>query len=155
MKMGPIGKIPPAAYKALCSAFSSKLRIAQLNAEASFTMKKKVELLMRTMIMTKAEAQPLCRQITRNTALNMVAGKVKVAEERRIQWTTFHNLDLWFSTWESTLDEIGFLEEDEFGNKRIRECMLKNILNFDETSLSLDGSTVTRGGRPATVFEDP
>ena len=33
--------------------------------------------------------------------------------------------------------------------------MLTNILNFDKTALSFDGSTITRGGRPSVSFEDP
>ncbi|KAL7445324.1 hypothetical protein ACHAXH_007798, partial [Discostella pseudostelligera] len=155
MKMGPVGKLPPVAYKALCTALSSKLRINQLNAKGSYTINKQVQLIMTAMGMSKAEATPLWKRVCRDTALDMVAGKVKVAEERRVQWTTFHNLDLWFSSWESTLDELGFFEIDDEGRKIIPESKLRNILNFDETSLSLDGSTITRGGRPPCAFEDP
>ena len=32
---------------------------------------------------------------------------------------------------------------------------LRQILNFDETSLSLDGSSINRGGRPAAYWFDP
>jgi hypothetical protein len=36
----------------------------------------------------------------------------------------------------------------------IAEDKLRNILNFDETCLSLDGSTLKRGGRPAACRSD-
>ena len=41
------------------------------------------------------------------------------------------------------------------GERLIPEHQLKNILNFDETCLSLDGSTLKRGGRPVACRTDP
>ena len=52
-------------------------------------------------------------------------------------------LDLWFDAWEKVLGETGFFETDISGNHTILDCRLHNILNFDETSLSLDGSTIS------------
>ena len=86
----------------------------------------------------------------------MVAGKVKHAEERRVKWTTHYNLELWFEGWEKVLNELGFFEENSTSSDRvIPEHQLRNILNFDETCLSLDGSTISRGGRPPAVSHDP
>lgn len=85
MKMGPVGQLPPVVYKALCTAISSKLRINQLNAKGSFTINKQVQLIMMTMGMSKAEATPLWKRVSRDTAFDIVAGKVKFAEERRVQ----------------------------------------------------------------------
>jgi hypothetical protein len=85
----------------------------------------------------------------------MKASKVKYAEERRVEWTTFYNLNLWFSSWEKILDELGFFERDSVDNNIIPNSKLMNILNFDETCLSLDGSMIGQGGHPPVVFEDP
>ena len=85
----------------------------------------------------------------------MVAGKVKCAEERRVKLTTYYNLDLWFSSWEQTLNDLGFFEYDSYNNRSIPDHMLSNILNFDETALSFDESTITQGGHPSFAFEDP
>ena len=72
-----------------------------------------------------------------------------------MKWTTFQNLDLWFDSWEKVLDELGFFEVDAAtGKKFIPKHKLKDIINFDETCLSLDGSTITRGGRPEGSWED-
>ena len=103
----------------------------------------------------KQSASSLWRRIARDTAVDMVAGKIKLAEERRVKWTTWHNLDLWFGSWEMTLLKLGFFEHDSVGKHIIPEHQLRNILNFDETSLSLDGSSISRGGRPPMVYEDP
>ena len=40
------------------------------------------------------------------------------------------------------------------GEKFIPPHKLRDIANFDETCLSLDGSTITRGGRPEASWED-
>ena len=122
--------------------------------ECLLQIEKQIQLIMKAMNMSKEQATPLWKRICRDTALDMVAGKVKASEERRVQWTTYHNLDLWFTSWEKVLDDLGFFEVDARGKKIIPDHLLRNILNFDETSLSLDGSTIARGGRPPVAFED-
>ena len=66
-------------------------------------------------------------------------------EARRIAWTTYKNLAQWFDNWGRDLVELGFAEKDEEGNIVIPPEQLKNIVNFDETCLSLDGSQGNRG----------
>jgi len=50
------------------------------------------------------------------------------------------NLDLWFDSWETFVVEYGFA------------TINKDILNMDETCLSLDGSNGNRGGRPTVTY---
>jgi len=155
LKMGHNGKIEPVVYKALCTALSSKVRIMQLNGKIA-TRRKQIEWLMDAMKYKKQQATDLLVRLSRDCAGGLNAGKINHVEERRVKWTTFTNLDLWFSAWEKMLDEYGFIERDPMdGKAAIPQQMLRNILNFDETSLSLDGSTVTRGGRPPVVYQDP
>ena len=154
LKKGPTGSIETVAYKALCTAFSSKIRIMQLNGKAA-TRTKQIQWLMDTMKYKKQQATDLLVRLSRDCADNLTAGKINHVEERRVKWTTYANLDLWFSAWEKVLDKYGFIERDPMNGKpSIPQQMLRNILNFDETSLSLDGSTVTRGGRPAVMYQD-
>jgi hypothetical protein len=40
----------------------------------------------------------------------MKADKMYFAEERRVRWTIFSNLELWFKSWEKTLLDLGLLE---------------------------------------------
>ena len=59
-----------------------------------------------------------------------------------------------FDSWEKTLLELGFIEIDSSGKCFIPDHQLRNILNFDETCLLLDGSSINRGGRPAACLND-
>jgi hypothetical protein len=64
---------------------------------------------------------------------------------------------LWFNNWEDKLVEQGFADRDLTTNKiySLHPNQLKRILNFDETCLSLDGSTSKRGGHPKVILFDP
>ena len=105
---------------------------------------------------TKSEATELSKRICHDMAdEHMQVNKVKCADERRVKWTTFQNLDLWFDSWEKVLDELGFFEVDAAtGKKLISERKLRDIVNFNETCLSLNGSTITRGGCTEGSWED-
>jgi len=85
--------------------------------------------------------------VLKDTAVNLNTCKSKSAEDRRIWWTNYKNLSLWFKNWEKDLMELGFAYRDPItGQVCITKERLRNILNFDETCLSLDGSTTKRGG---------
>lgn len=58
---------------------------------------------------------------------------------------TYYNLDLWFCSREQTLDDQGFFEYDSCNNSFFLDHLTK-ILNFDDTVLSFDGSTIMQGG---------
>ena len=99
-KKGPDGYIPPLVDKALCIAFGSKTRICQLNLGRSATRDDQVCWLIKMLGFSTKQASNLWVRVVRDSAVNMVAGKIKCAEERRVKWTTYYNLDLWFSSWE-------------------------------------------------------
>ena len=61
-------------------------------------------------------------------------------------WTTYNNLRMWFANWEHDLVELGFADRKDNGKVIIPPDQIKRILNFDESSLSLDSGTGTRGG---------
>jgi hypothetical protein len=75
------------------------------------------------------------------------------AEDRRIRWTTYQNLSLWFDTWEVFLIQYqyGFASVSQTGELVIEEQMKKEM---DETCLSLDGSNGNRGGCPTVTYYD-
>ncbi len=100
-------------------------------------------------------AREILRQLAWDTAIDMSSGKLNFAKERRVRWTTYDNLDLWFNMWERELLRHGLAELDAQGRPHIPCNKLRQILNFDETSLSTDGSLVNWGGRPAAYWFDP
>ncbi len=73
-------------------------------------------------------------------------------------WTSYKNLKTWFGTWKENFLDLGFAKQVAVGTSLdviIPEDQLKNIINLDETCLSLDGSKSFRGGPPEVIFYDP
>jgi hypothetical protein len=90
-----------------------------------------------------------------STAKHLDASKMEYCEDRRIRWTNYTNISSWFDNWENDLVHLGFAFYDEHGQCIIPDEQLPNIINFDETCLSTDGSEGRRGGRPEIVLHDP
>ena len=44
------------------------------------------------------DATGLLNRVVRDTATDIHAVKLNCAEDRRIRWTTYQNLDLWFNS---------------------------------------------------------
>jgi hypothetical protein len=61
------------------------------------------------------EATNLIDRIVRDTAMDIHAAKLNCAEDRRIRWTTYQNLDLWFNSWEVFVVEYGFATINQNG----------------------------------------
>ena len=105
--------------------------------------------------------EDLTRKIQRETANPFDVGKANVAEQRRLKWTTAHDLNVWFSTWKETLIELGFCREKEDhdtntdGEVVFFYSMLRRIINIDETDGSINDATGQQGGRPPVVFTAP
>jgi len=155
-KHGPEGNIPAMMYTALCMAYGSFLRINQINAMGSDNSRSKLlPILAETMNISVSSSKELIKRLCRDTAIDMKCDKLSFAEERRVRWTTYANLELWFDSWEKTLIDLGFMEDDGTGKYILPDRQLRNIINFDETCLSLDGSSINRGGRPAAHYHDP
>ena len=97
----------------------------------------------------------LLDRILAETAIDLHCSKVNDVEERRILWTTYKNLKMWFNNWKLDLLNLGFATQNLEGDVTISENQLYRIINLDETCLSLDGSKGNRGGRPEVTFFDP
>jgi hypothetical protein len=61
-------------------------------------------------------------------------------------------LDLWFDSWEVFVVEYGFVTINMNSELHFEEIMKKQIVNLDETCLSLDGSNSNCGGRPTATY---
>ncbi len=65
------------------------------------------------MMMVDVEmAQEILKRLARDTAIDMSSDELNFAEERRVRWTMYNNLDLWFNTWERELLKHGLCELD-------------------------------------------
>ena len=159
LRKGAPGEIPPLVFNLICNAFESFVVINQLNGNGGNNTKKilasKVNAVMNQAGNNSQLSFKLLNRIITATAININASKVHSVEARRILWTTYKNLKVWFENWEKDLLDLGFALKDEEGNTYVPDEQLYNIGNIDETCLSLDGSKGNRGGRPEVVFFDP
>ena len=79
-----------------------------------------------------------------------------VVEQRRLEWTTWSNINVWFDTLKHFFVTMGFarLKTKEDGDIEGELVFLKfqtdRILNLDESEVSTDGTTKISGGRPST-----
>jgi len=147
MKMGPVGTIPAVAYKFLCQAFSSLIPINQMNACAGNNSRAKLILMLAKVFDFRTlAATELLNRVVRDTAIDIKAAKLNCAEDRRIRWMTYQNLDLWFDSWEVFVVEYGFATINQNGELHFDGKMKARIMNLDETCLSLDGNNGNPGG---------
>jgi len=94
----------------------------------------------------------LLNRVLLSTVKYLDASKMEYCEDRRIRWTTYLNISAWFDCWEYDLVDLGFAFYDERGECIVPDEQIRNIINFDETCLSLDGSEGRRGGVQRSSF---
>ena len=101
MKMGPAGLLPAMAYKFLCQAYLSLIPINQMNACAGDNSRKEmIPMLTKTFNIRTIEAAGLLNCVVCDTATDINAVKSNCAEDCRICWMMYQNLDHWFNSWE-------------------------------------------------------
>ena len=93
-----------------------------------------------------------------------LADKVRVntkdskMERRRLEWTTFQNINLWFDSLKEFFLRNGFArvatEKDKLagvdGELVFLESQTDRIINLDESEVSTDGTSKLSGERPVT-----
>jgi len=75
---------------------------------------KLLPILAETMNFSVSSSKELIKRLCRETAIDMKCDKLSFAEQRRVCWTTYANLELWFDSWEKTLTD-GSRGEGEIG----------------------------------------
>ena len=80
----------------------------------------------------------LLNRILQETVVELNADRINDFEQRRILWTSYNNMNMWFENWERDLEELVFTERTETSHY-IPHNQLERILSLDETCLSLGG----------------
>ena len=158
MKRGPTGGLSSSVFKLLQLAFESFVRIKQANADSSSNTRMSLQRLVNSTVsvVLDTDTDNLLNRLLRDSKIDLQASVENPVEERRIRWTTFSNLSMWFENWRIDLEALCFGFHDEGTNDFIiPEEQLRRIINLDESCLSLDGSSGRRGGRPSVSFFDP
>jgi len=156
LKRGPAGQFDVPVYNALKGACLTFLMLEQAESKKQSTIKvmsHHVNACVNYAGHTLTRDDLTCK-LRRDTSDLFDVGKANVVEQRRLQWTTHFNLDLWFTTWKNTLIGLGFGRErtpedvEAAGEIVFFDHQLERIVNLDETDGTLDESnrTVTEGG---------
>ena len=125
---------------------------SQINGDAKETGMKRLCIRVNSAVRdSNSLSTSLLRRLVDATALNFSATKSSSTESRRVLWTTHRILKLWFDNLIINIVELGFGRMKN-GELFIPDDQLEIILNLDETSISMDGSTGKRGGRPEVLF---
>ena len=92
-------------------------------------------------------------RVMQNTTVSLHAAVSVAVEERRILWTTYDNLHIWFTNWKAFLIKYEFCNYDkDTDTASFTPEQLRRIFNVDETEISLDGSKTSAGGRPSVTY---
>ena len=156
---GPTGFISSQIWDVLKGAFVSYINLEQAHASKQSSMRVlslKINKCLNRAGYTRKD-QYFVRKLRKETADRLDIGDKNVMEDRRSKWTTFTNLNLWFSTWEQLLIDLGFGRKKRDGEQGegsvvFFEGQTDRIVNLDETDGSMDNTNGQRGGRPNFVF---
>ncbi len=107
LKHGVKGDVPTCAFKLLCIAFKSFIRIQQINSrQGKITYKKlvaRINKLLRHDYWLK-----MLQCILLAMAKDLDALTMHIAKDWQVRWTTFSNISSWFDNWEFDSVELGF-----------------------------------------------
>jgi hypothetical protein len=138
---GAAGKLPVDILNHLVGALESYIRINQGNGNGHALLKKNLVARVNNIVSNLhayelGSDKLLCRLLKR-TNVDISATVQESVEDRRLRWTTYANLKLWFDSWGRDLIELGFATGGENGKCIISEEQLSRIINLDESCLSL------------------
>ena len=140
IKKGPEGNIPNKIFKVLTKALGSYVRINQGNGNGDTIMQKNLAMNVNNVVLPlvgERYSDKLLRRLLRKTDIDLAAIFQQPVEDRRIRWTTYSNLKLWFDSWKRDLVDLIFatIAVDGLGKIDIPDDQLSRILNLDERVL--------------------
>jgi hypothetical protein len=162
LRRGTKGMIDKIHFKNLCIAAESYIIINQNSGNlCECTYRKLCACIEKVVCGINVDSNPRLAQhllqcVLKHSSNNLSVLKSKQVEDRRICWTNYKNISMWFDNWERDLVQLRTALLDPLTNKPyISKEQLSNNCNFDETCLSLDGSNSNHGGQPEMMLYDP
>jgi len=161
-KPGPVGAFSKVVYQSLKVAFMLYIKLKQVTCHKQSTMKTlglRVNALVNHCGTMNRKGDELAKRLKSDVADEVEVNKPNKQELRRILWTSYGNLKVWFDQWEHTVISLGFGRLKLAGEDNVEEGRVvffdgqkKRIINLDETDGSLDNTKGKRGGRPPMMF---
>jgi hypothetical protein len=155
-RRGYDGRLSKEAFHYLVLAFESYIQLNQVNTTTFSNKQLKITVNKVCNISSeKRIKETMLQRFLNATNVSFNLSIVRAVEESRLLWTTYDNLSLWFEEWERFVIEFGFGTFTSDNKVSFSLEQRRRIANFDETKISLDGSTSLAGGRPSVHFYDP
>ena len=164
LKRGQQGSIPHQAFKALCGAFESYVKLASQKGDINISRPRliqRVNSVVNNKIDENRKGDGLLKRLQKELAGTLDLGEPNKVENRRSKWTTYSNVNIWFDSLKEFLISFGFargrdsLDDDSMiGEIEFFPGQLHRITSNDESGIVLDNTESARGGRPAMRFFD-
>lgn len=163
-KRGPKGKFDKHLRRALQGAYVTFLKLKQIQGDEQLASKQLQKYLFKCVKPAgyNIDCLHFIRKFDKDSADLFVVDQKNNVKKRRMEWTTYSNIALWFDIWEEFLIEKGFGRKavdgdniEENGSVVFFDGQKRRIINIDETDLSLDRTDGKGGGRQAVVRVDP
>lgn len=157
IKRGGSPKIPDFILNALTNIHKASVRIMQLTGQNnSYRSSKRLVNLLKQCFQKNDDGHLLpsetwiAKRIKNETAdsLGGFSSSKKSVEASRHKWLTEANLRTWAAKEEEFGLKINLMERNEEGKACWKDGVADRIVNFDETSVTVDTSEMSRGGRP-------
>jgi hypothetical protein len=162
-KRGEKGSIIPQAYKALCGALESYVKLAAQEGKQQMnrpSLIKRVNAVVNKHPLENRRGRKLFERIQSDLASTLNIGEPDRIEQRRAKWTTFSNVNVWFDSLREFFIHYGFATAREVPDEENGELIFgayqeNRIVSLDESAIILDNTACNKGGRPAMSFYDP
>eukprot|EP00978_Attheya_sp_CCMP212_P023404 scaffold71629_cov39-Attheya_sp.AAC.1 len=115
-RRGPKGTIGSRYYKALCGAFESYVKLKQFTRDSNLTqtfLQKLVNAVVNKHPDENRTGRILFERLQNSVAATLSIGKVNKIEERCNKWTTYSNVNIWYSSFKEFLIEEGFAVKND------------------------------------------
>ena len=152
------GMMPRHAFELLVLAGESYFQICSVNSID--TKQSKLMMAVNTCCgVAPAECRTMhsvYHQVMKLTNVSLNADVPPAVKDRRVQWTTYANLDAWFDNFWAFLIKFDFAGIENNGAELMfMEAQLRWIKNINKTEVSLDAHNTKADGRPAVLFHNP
>jgi hypothetical protein len=148
--------IPKAVFKLLVLTVKLIIQMKQVNCKV--IVQKQLLVLVNKMCEIKSVDQIKENMLERVMRLMTVSFNITIAppvEERRLHWTTYDNLHMWFMSFKEFLIKFGFATLNGNGALVFLPEILRCIDSDDKRETLLDRSNTQAGGHPAMSYQNP
>ena len=148
--------LPEETFAVLLTAFETCIQCNQMNGVSeNLNCNDLIAPIQRALDPVQKVGTRIVHRLLQQSNMRFDAEVALENEDRRARWTTHGNIKAWFDNWRMDLERLGFGTSLGSGSFHVPDDQLQQIVNLDESALSLDGNEGRVGGRPRVTRQDP